>query len=683
MPRTFDFKKSYSLHYGLMVVSRTPNGKVNAAKCRFCLTFGREARHNLVKVRKTGRMRKDDLVFSKRFRADMFTQHHNVMHPTKWAEYKSLSDREKLSFFDVQTPHAETIPAHFEQVEKFVCRIAASIIDDAIVKLFVSDDSQHGYRNSVLQLLDRDEHDEYKLTINNMMQFDMVVQFVSKGLSFRQTQESIRVAQDVGGNPNLNGVTEHVVRRYVQASIAVNLQHIRKLVLDSRTWAYSIAFDTATNRENAYLDVRMRLCLGSSITNVHLLAIPIHESHTGEHIFNLTSNLLHSLLGQQWHRKLLSAATYGASNMTGRIQGAVRRFSNVALPGFFRVWCANHQLDLAIQGVMETVLQHSFRTPLLSVISYLRRQTTLRSAMGSTCPAVCQTRWMSLGSSTKWLTRHRACVVAYMEEKSAACLPTNAWWVLTAAVRAFMVLVDECAISLQGRNILLCEQSARFQKLQDELRTTIGMEGPITGLNLLTTVGEATVAGHASGADGIYIVRKEAVAAFMEDCSLDAAEDMSDLSGDEREEIEQTVAQLFLTTVVKVGDVCALRSSANTASGEQFPPILPSLVFDLRARDFFAFVKMQRDRLLVTFPSAHLVGLEEEFRAFKRYVSASQSARDEMEKYSSFMATGDTFSSAWAPFKGRFKKLMGFFGGLATVFPSTASVESDFLSLQL
>ena len=52
--------------------------------------------------------------------------------------------------------------------------------------------------------------------------------------------------------------------------------------------------------------------------------------------------------------------------------------------------------------------------------------------------------------------------------------------------------------------------------------------------------------------------------------------------------------------------------------------------------------------------------------------------RDILEKHN----TQTAFNEAWAAVHGRFKELMDFSGGLATVFPGTAAVESDFSVLK-
>lgn len=151
----------------------------------------------------------------------------------------------------------------------------------------------------------------------------------------------------------------------------------------------------------------------------------MNESHKGMTMFNLISQVLEGIIWNHWHIKLLSADIDGAKNMTGRVQGAFRRFQSICFAGFYRIWCANHKLDLAIQAVMKTVMKDCYRAHLLLTISYLRRQNTLHSEMGSTCPSVSQTRSLSHSSSSGWLSRHRERIVSYVEEKNASILPST------------------------------------------------------------------------------------------------------------------------------------------------------------------------------------------------------------------------------------------------------------------
>lgn len=92
--------------------------------------------------------------------------------------------------------------------------------------------AQNGYDNLFLKLLDRAENNEFVVNISNKMQYDMTMRFVGQGLYFWRAQVSFCVAREVGHILNLNGVIKHVVRQYVQARIAVNMQGIRHLLFE-------------------------------------------------------------------------------------------------------------------------------------------------------------------------------------------------------------------------------------------------------------------------------------------------------------------------------------------------------------------------------------------------------------------------------------------------------------------
>ncbi len=61
--------------------------------------------------------------------------------------------------------------------------------------------------------------------------------------------------------------------------------------------------------------------------------------------------------------------------------GLVTRFERLALPGFIRIWCGAHQLDLFMQEFFKALLQEQFYSTLTAFIGYLRRQQNLISDM--------------------------------------------------------------------------------------------------------------------------------------------------------------------------------------------------------------------------------------------------------------------------------------------------------------
>jgi hypothetical protein len=67
---------------------------------------------------------------------------------------------------------------------------------------------------------------------------------------------------------------------YVRVVVAVSLQRIKDLL--TRTWCYSVAFDGSTYQHTSYLDIRMRVYCNGDIQNIHVIALPMFDRHTGE-----------------------------------------------------------------------------------------------------------------------------------------------------------------------------------------------------------------------------------------------------------------------------------------------------------------------------------------------------------------------------------------------------------------
>ena len=87
-------------------------------------------------------------------------------------------------------------------------------------------------------------------------------------------------------------------------------------------------------------------------------------------------------------------------------------------------------------------------------------------------------------------------------------------------------------------------------------------------------------------------------------------------------------------------------------------------------------LQQQRERLLHTWESAEIDGLEEHFDDMKRLIAQDTRIKAIVQDEKQL----GSFAEAWAPFNNNhFEPLKRFFGGLATVFPRTAAVESDFL----
>ena len=111
--------------------------------------------------------------------------------------------------------------------------------------------------------------------------------------------------------------------------------------------AFAIALDGGNKASVPYLDIQIHFVLGHELFNVHLIACPMYESHTGYNMFDLTTKIL-DVLCPNWKDEVIGVTTNGASNMTGYHVGMVSQIQQVAKPGFYYIWCAAHQLDLIV-----------------------------------------------------------------------------------------------------------------------------------------------------------------------------------------------------------------------------------------------------------------------------------------------------------------------------------------------
>jgi hypothetical protein len=127
--------------------------------------------------------------------------------------------------------------------------------------------------------------------------------------------------------------------------------------------------------------------------------------------------------------KLIGIATDGARNMTGRHSSAVTRLASGGFPGFYRIWCGAHQLDLVFQEVMSGLCEEAFYGTLTSCIIHLRRQQNLVSSVKTKCPKVASTRWFSVGRVCNWYGKHHDTIVDEFEAKAPASAHPM-WWIL-------------------------------------------------------------------------------------------------------------------------------------------------------------------------------------------------------------------------------------------------------------
>ena len=89
---------------------------------------------------------------------------------------------------------------------------------------------------------------------------------------------------------------------------------------------------------------------------------------------------------------------------------------------------------------------------------------------------------------------------------------------------------------------------------------------------------------------------------------------------------------------------------------------------------FVAVVIRFRSRLEKNFDQNYIVGLEEEQCSLRDLYTRDETFKTMLDR----MPAGVGFHDAWVTVQPRFPKLCDFAGGLASIYPDTTRVESDF-----
>ena len=121
---------------------------------------------------------------------------------------------------------------------------------------------------------------------------------------------------------NLGSLNATGVSNYARIVCAINLGHLSTILNDNSTWAFSLANDSSTHQGKSYLDNRIHFHRDRVIYNIHMLAIPMYDRHTGENMFKLVSDVF-DIICPTWRTKLIGMGSDGASSMVGEYSGIV------------------------------------------------------------------------------------------------------------------------------------------------------------------------------------------------------------------------------------------------------------------------------------------------------------------------------------------------------------------------
>jgi hypothetical protein len=662
--RTTPFNEDHVVAYGLKICERAPTTKqVLSVSCQFCVHFGREE--------KVGAKRKATTnvhYFRCPFRVDVFKSHMLSQHSVNWERYASLPKKEKARFFEESSPvvHRNTLRSHFAEVQVpahyFVNR---NIVDVIIGEMLFDPDDSTISRERALSMFEKDS-DRYRIVVKNPIQFRLIIGFISGGASFRMACRFLLLTKEETGLASIGNISVRKVTSFVRFTCAINLQKISEMLASS--WTFSIAMDMSTHLSTSYLDIRIRLFSGGAIQNLHLLAIPMFCSHTAEQIFVHATRAL-DVLCPQWRDLIVSITTDGERKMTGRVSGVATRFERVAKPGFFRIWCGLHQLDLVLQAFFKNLIDEQFYSHMTSLISYLRRQQSLIKEMKTIAKKIADTRWESMSKVTAWFRAHRVPVQDYLAEKNPSCTPPLKWWVVVHFVAK---LSNEATItfrSLEGLTTLVSQQREGILNLAGTIKSWFGA----SELTSQEAVDALDLEKNVYSQDKKYSVELRSCENVLKDLGSFVIGAMAKIDLDEMALVVKSVATCSVNLIAALASIVAERDSLNIAS-HSLPPVVPHQLVKLRGLEFADVVLKQKDRLSARWSLQKIERIERDFEGLRGAYDREPLLKQVLDKCNSTTS----FDKGWSYVSNRFDHLKEFCGGLASAFPGTSSVESDF-----
>ena len=676
-PRQTPFQTSHAVNFGLRVSLLGLDGKVDTVVCRFCSTFGRDESMEGRKRKRTDHFQS----WTAPFRPECYRKHHKAQHPNEWAEYSKLSYALKVDYFEKNK--GESVRGYFESEggQGLVIRISAPIVEDVICSLFFrtgcdddEDENAIVSRQAALELFSPDEENEgfYVVKVPNALRFNLGLDNISAGLSFRQVEVIMQQYRVRLGNGKLKGMSRNLIGNYVRVCLGANLQIIGGLLTSRKQWAFSVAGDGSTCHGVSFFDIRVRVATKGVLMNLHLLVVPFFERHTAKNIVKLLCIIFDSI-APGWRKKLLSVGTDGENTMTGRHGGVATLLEREASHKILRIWCPPHQVDLEIQGCTKAVDGGQFYKSTHDLSVHLRKQQNLATEMKSKCPKD-TTRWLAFGNMCSYFVTKRRALMKHFEERT-DWAPSPKWWLLVAGLQPVFLAISFSFKALEKKELVISQQTSELNALVETLVDAAHLRDideddsyEDMGLTSYFCLDE-----HPN-----WWVSLADMRCHVEDCGSWTQAEFGLLSEDEIRLVLVEISTFCIQLVDGIADVKAERDSDNNA-GEDAPPVMPEQLAVLRTGVFIKNVLDPfREHLEDHWTPEEIDLVEEDHKALVTAYKTEPAFKQRLEKHN--MKT--MFNASWDDCNGRFLHLRDFSAGLATAFHNTTSVESDFSILK-
>jgi hypothetical protein len=501
--------------------------------------------------------------------------------------------------------------------------------------------------------------------------------------------------------------TRHEVSYKARKLNGVYYTCLSKILQDS--WAYSIGCDAGDDGQGEdFLGLRVRVHCRGTMRDLHVSAVAMSESHTGEYMYELIDRTMRAL-DPDWNAKVIGVSTDGASSMTGCIRGfeTLVAKSIESSPTTYRVQCVAHRANLALGEAIRSFTDdaHGLKTLdgcivyhdldvmkiLCGVVRSIRLAKSLQKKTRKQCPLYIKVRWESLAGVFHWLDIHydtldnarRRLVLDHLESNSMG-LDTDGmvpFWIVVRCLNDVMQQFKETLKTVQARSFSVADTCIAFTSVCEKLESQFNIVSK-------SPPGSAAPTGdlqHGAASPDMWVVHD------VIQCALSSAKEnllsvpFSALDIYVMATWRQATVGLHTSCRFVLNLVAALRRHVAEACDRTHyaspPSTLPLPITNTVDAEFRSLVVDHEQRLQVTHKSNVEVTKSAIWRqrhTLKVRVGAENSLMSRL-KDAEIMG----YDAAWEPVAHMYPELAEFCRGIGTVMPTTAAVESDVSLLKL
>jgi hypothetical protein len=148
----------------------------------------------------------------------------------------------------------------------------------------------------------------------------------------------------------------------------------------------------------------------------------------------------------------------------------------------------------------------------------------------------------------------------------------------------------------------------------------------------------------------------------------------------QRSDLWNDIASVYVTAYDRVSQLSSLRDADNNALANPFslPPVLPHDLIKLSTAEFICRACRHTYRLQHHYSVDHIDVIADEHKLLLHTYRSEPVLKQAIDG----LNDRSSFRDGWSLIGSRFPNLMEFCGVLATIFPGTSTVESDFSVLQ-